>query len=473
MKSICFVLLCVTASYALPIRNEEEKLELIQKYLEKYYNFKSDGTGIFKQTSSSVFKKIQEMQQFLGLQVTGNLDSNTLEVIQKSRCGNPDVGEFAFFAGQPKWGKKALTYRILNYTPDMNKSDVDKDIEKAFKVWSQVSPLIFRRVSGGNADIMISFASGEHGDFNSFDGPGGTVAHAYAPSAGIGGDAHFDEDEDWTNELEGSNLFFVAAHEFGHSLGLSHSKEPNALMFPVYNYPEHRQNVLSRDDIDGIQSLYGASSKPAQDPVEDDKPRTPGRPAQPALPSVCDPRLTFDAVTPFRGEILFFKNRHFWRKHPRYTNIDLSLISEFWSFLPSGVDAVSENNDKDEAVLFKGNQFWVVKGEIRLSGYPKRIHTLGFPNDVKKIDAAFYNTNEKKTYFFSGNRYWRYDERRQTMEKKPRKIRDGFPGIEGKIDAAFQHNGLLYFFRGTKQYEFDPNTRRINQILNTNSWFSC
>ncbi|KAF7250820.1 Stromelysin-1 [Varanus komodoensis] len=33
--------------------------------------------------------------------------------------------------------------------------------------------------------------------------------------------------------------------------------------------------------------------------------------------------------------------------------------------------------------------------------------------------------------------------------------------------------GLLYFFRGTKQYEFDPNTRRINQILNTNSWFSC
>lgn len=87
-------------------------LFLYQKYLEKYYNFTSDGQPVFRQKANSpLVKKIKEMQKFMGLQVTGNLDSNTLEAIQKPRCGNPDVGDFGFFPGQPKWEKKDLTYR--------------------------------------------------------------------------------------------------------------------------------------------------------------------------------------------------------------------------------------------------------------------------------------------------------------------------------------------------------------------------
>lgn len=42
----------------------------------------------------------------------------------------------------------------------MNQVDVDKEIERAFQVWSKVTPLTFRKVPEGNADIMIFFAAG-------------------------------------------------------------------------------------------------------------------------------------------------------------------------------------------------------------------------------------------------------------------------------------------------------------------------
>lgn len=42
----------------------------------------------------------------------------------------------------------------------MRPADVDYAIQKAFQVWSGVTPLQFRKVNSGEADIMIRFASG-------------------------------------------------------------------------------------------------------------------------------------------------------------------------------------------------------------------------------------------------------------------------------------------------------------------------
>ncbi|KFZ60358.1 Matrix metalloproteinase-27, partial [Podiceps cristatus] len=226
-------------------------------YLNKFYAVESDPSQLgWKINAESTAEKLRKMQQFFGLKVTGKPDTETLEMMKKPRCGVPDVGLYGVTL--PGWKKKKLTYRIVNHTPDMSKEDVDKAIQKAFTVWSTVTPLIFTRIHEGIADIMIAFGTKAHGHCpRYFDGPLGVLAHAFPPGNGFGGDVHFDEDEDWTTGSAGFNLFLVAAHEFGHALGLSHSQDQRALMFPNYAYISPSEFPLSLDDISGIQSIYG------------------------------------------------------------------------------------------------------------------------------------------------------------------------------------------------------------------------
>ncbi|MGM2704327.1 matrixin family metalloprotease, partial [Bacillus cereus group sp. Bce036] len=56
------------------------------------------------------------------------------------------------------------------------------------------------------------------------------------------------------NASSGGDLVSVAAHEFGHSLGLDHSNVPESLMFPSYSGV---QRFLPQDDIEGIQRISG------------------------------------------------------------------------------------------------------------------------------------------------------------------------------------------------------------------------
>ncbi|NXW87827.1 MMP7 protein, partial [Alopecoenas beccarii] len=255
-----YLLLCAAIllpeSLAFPTPRKPETpssigFENVKAYLDKFF-------PLFTKTKHlSLEERIKEMQRFFHLTVTGKLDAETEATIKRPRCGMPDIAEYATFSGSPRWKKTLLTYKIVNYTPDLSQKKVDDAIRRAFMVWSDVTPLRFKKVSYGHADIVIGFARRAHGDGHPFDGRGNTLAHAFAPGEGLGGDTHFDDDEIWSETNREVNLFLVAAHEFGHSLGLDHSNVRGALMYPIYSYMNPATFKLSEDDKRGIQKLYG------------------------------------------------------------------------------------------------------------------------------------------------------------------------------------------------------------------------
>uniref|UniRef100_A0A8B9EME4 Matrix metallopeptidase 9 n=1 Tax=Anser cygnoides TaxID=8845 RepID=A0A8B9EME4_ANSCY len=172
-------------------------VELAESYLLRFgYTTEAEVRRSSKHVSLA--KALRKMQKQLGLKETGELDSSTLEAMRAPRCGVPDVGGFLTFEGDLKWDHMDLTYRVMNYSPDLDRAVIDDAFKRAFKVWSDVTPLTFTQIYSGEADIMIMFGSQEHGDGYPFDGKDGLLAHAFPPGSGIQGDAHFDDDEFWT-----------------------------------------------------------------------------------------------------------------------------------------------------------------------------------------------------------------------------------------------------------------------------------
>jgi hypothetical protein len=61
--------------------------------------------------------------------------------------------------------------------------------------------------AGDEADFVIIFGGGDHGDNYPFDGRNGVLAHAFFPRNGM---CHFDEAEKWTiGSYQGKDLKYM------------------------------------------------------------------------------------------------------------------------------------------------------------------------------------------------------------------------------------------------------------------------
>ncbi|KAK9048165.1 hypothetical protein SSX86_032872 [Deinandra increscens subsp. villosa] len=210
---------------------------------------------------------LKSYQVFYHLNATGTLDGPTVSNMVKPRCGFPDkeahqhndkslhtVSHYRFFPGRPKWpkGKRHLTYAFGSRFP----TRFVPPVTQAFTKWARATRYFtFSRArTYRSADLKISFARRDHGDGSPFDGPGGVLAHAFAPTDGR---FHYDADDRWAvgavqNAYDVESL---ALHEIGHLLGLGHSQYQKAIMWPTFNSGSTKG--LNSDDIRGLRALYG------------------------------------------------------------------------------------------------------------------------------------------------------------------------------------------------------------------------
>ena len=366
-----------------------------------------------------------------------------------------------------------MTYRISKYPSSQRLSnrEVDKEIEKALNVWASVTDLSFEQRKFGKVHIDIRFEDQMHGDGDPFDGSGGTLAHAFFPV--YGGDAHFYDSEAWTvNTFKGTNLLQTAAHEFGHSLGLSHSDQFSALMAPFYRGYQSKVK-LDEDDVEAIQALYGKNSgakkKPASSqilfPTSTAKSQFTRRTGRGERGKELCTNSSMDSIlTTMRGDTFTFRGDQYWKLTEDAIAAGYPKpISHFGKGLPSSIDA-SFTWTNGKSYFFKGDQYWRHSEDSMDKGYPKPISD-GFEGIPNNLDAAFVWSGNGKIYFFKGSQYWKFDPdlRPPVRDTYPRPI-SNWEGVPDNIDDATQYsNGFTYFFKRGLYYRFDDTTFRVSE----------
>ena len=200
------------------------------------------------------------------LKVRPALESLESRLVLYSTSGNlwpnPQLVTISFMPdGTNLGGISSNLFATFNSNPKLV-SQWQSVILKAAQVWAQQTNINFAVVPDNGAP----FGSGnyEQGDpgfgdirIGGYAFGGSSLAMAYQPPPvndfSLAGDVMFNTSQRF-NIGSTYDLFSVAAHEFGHALGMDHSNVTSAaVMYPTYN---GIKTVLNADDIAGVESIY-------------------------------------------------------------------------------------------------------------------------------------------------------------------------------------------------------------------------
>ena len=170
----------------------------------------------------------------------------------------------AYSTNGATWGQQPVPYSINTTNLDLPESAVEPAVRAGADTWATQS----------NASVSLSYTGRSTQTTTGYDGvnlvvfrnasSGSAIATTYYWSSGnrivdadiVFWDAAFHFFAGAAGCSGGFYIEDIAAHEFGHSLGMGHSAVPAATMYPSTSACNANNRSLDTDDLTGILFLY-------------------------------------------------------------------------------------------------------------------------------------------------------------------------------------------------------------------------
>ena len=181
----------------------------------------------------------------------------------------------AYTVSGPTWSQRPVSYFVNSANLDLPASAVEAAVRAGADTWHTQTNASFSFEFAGQSTLTTTTYDAVNLVVFRNASSGSAIATTYwwSNSSGIvDADIVFwDEAFQFFSGSTGCSSGFyiedVAAHEFGHALGLGHSTSPNATMYPSVAACDTRNRTLDADDIAGVVALYPPSATAPRAPT--------------------------------------------------------------------------------------------------------------------------------------------------------------------------------------------------------------
>jgi hypothetical protein len=181
----------------------------------------------------------------------------------------------AYTASASKWAFSPVNYFVNASNLDLASPAADAAVRVGAEAWSAQSRTRFQFAYGGGSAQTTTTNDGVNLVVfrNASNGSAIATTYWWSNSSGIIDadivfwDAAFRFFSGASGCSSGFYIEDIAAHEFGHALGLGHSTLSGATMYPSVSSCNTSNRTLHADDVAGVEWLYPPRSTPPAAPT--------------------------------------------------------------------------------------------------------------------------------------------------------------------------------------------------------------